>query len=300
MTLTLFRGMIPRDLNDVSSISSLESLDTETFANLVTEVVSHLSRRTTDDTGSTQSKTPYYTQFCNLARRRANEPAVVSALSAMISQPVNSEDDLHRVLGVLHLVVCELPEDQILPYREVLVAVSDADADGDSSRGVRSLTGFVSLQTKDLIRFVDNRNEAWVPAHKADRMGTRSLRERVHTAREMRPHVPGLLAWLQDGMWPPYRSCAEQLARFPQITIMPIQKVLKESRGDGQWINNLLRFVRGHVPVGRSWEAVYPQVRALVDAPRGDEDEWETAACAREWLAVLDRWRSSQEGLRCA
>ncbi|ETS74255.1 hypothetical protein PFICI_14121 [Pestalotiopsis fici W106-1] len=295
MPSALFDKTIPRDLNDISPIASLEALDTETFATLVTEVIPRLSRR--GGVGAAESKTPFYTKFLDIVQRRANEPAVVSAIAAIITQPVNSEDDLHRVLGALHLVVCELPEDQILPYRETLVAVSDPDAEG---RGDRLFTGWVSPQAKDLLRFVDRRDEAWVSEHKADYMGTRSLRERVRTAREMRPFVHDLLSWLQDGNWPPYKPCEEQLARFPQIAVMPIQKILKESRGDGGWINNLLRFVQDHVPVGRSWESIYPQVKALIDAPQGDEDEWETAECAQEWLDVLNRWRSSQEGLRCA
>lgn len=297
MASGLSNGVVPRDLNDTSSIPSLERLDSETFATLVTEVISRLSARTPEGVPESNSAAPFYAEFCSLVRKRANEPAIISAVSGIVSRPVQSGDDLYLVLGALCHVVCELPEDQILPYHQALVALSDTESGVISDRAHEA---FLVPQARDLLRFVDKRDEVWVPERKGDLMGLRSLQERVQTARDMRPYVHDLLRWLQDTNWPNYSACEEQLARFPEIAVRPIQKILKDHRGDGPWINNLLQFVQLRVPVGRSWEVMYPQVKALIDAPQGDEDECETADRAKEWLAVLNRWRSSQEGLRCA
>ncbi|KAK6069231.1 hypothetical protein SCUP515_09114 [Seiridium cupressi] len=297
MSSTSPRELIPKDLNDVSSITTIQNLDGIAFAGLVPLVLDIISAREPTAVSSGNFETPFCTKFTHLLRQRAREPVVVSTITSLLTQSPASEDDLRLVSVALWGVVSEISEDAMLSYRDALAYLSAADSDGCSDS---ECTDSLAQQVKGILRFMDNRADVWVPEHKGDCMATRSLKERVHTAREMRPHLVGLLGWLRDRNWPPCAGCEAQLARFPEITIMPIRKILIDHRGDGEWVNNLLLFVQDHVPVGRNWEAMYPQVKALVDCPTGDEEENETSNYAKDWIKALDTWRSTQEGLRCA
>ncbi|KAK7408389.1 hypothetical protein QQX98_009429 [Neonectria punicea] len=162
----------------------------------------------------------------------------------------------------------------------------DADATSPHYDGTASLR----QESKDLIRYLDNPEAVWVPSHKADCIGERSLQERVTTGEQMRPHIPGLLDWLADPNWPPFPGCRKQLARFPEETVEPIRRLFAKERGDGGWLLNVLEFVMECVPVGPLWEGLRAEVQAMADDPRGDEDDCELSDCARQWLAMLDAW----------
>lgn len=300
MSSTLPNGLLPDDLDVMSTSVAIECLDATEFAALVPKIFSAVSECSPVHESNNGRTRPSRTKIIHLTRQRAGEASVVSAISSILTRPLTSEDELDVALTALREVVCELPEDAMLRYRQALMALSAVDPDGSCS-GPRLAGSSLAAQARGAIRFMDQREDAWAPGYRDDHMAQRSLRERVHTAREMRPHVAGLLGWLRDTSWPLYTGCEAQLARFPEITMTPIRVILKQHRGDGKWINNLLRFVQDHVPVGRSWEAIYPAVNALlVIEPAGNEEACDTAGIAAGWIETLNRWRKSQEGLRCA
>lgn len=297
MALASQSKLIPGDPNDISSNAIWEYLDADEFASFIPVVLSSTTARSSSSIATANQKLLFGAKFSALVQRHATEPAVVSAISSILTRPLDSEDTSQLICTVLFAVIYQLPEDDILQYRGALTVLSKANTDASSDP---RYIGLLAQQARDILRFVETRDVAWAPEHRGDFMAERSLQERVDTARAMRPYVDDLLRWLRDRNWPPYTRCEAQLARFPEIAVMPIRRILIEHRGEGEWTNNLLQFVQNRVPVGRSWEAMYPQVKALLDKSKGDEANHGTPEYATNWIETLNRWRSSQEGLRCA
>lgn len=295
MASTASSELIPESLDDISSIAAIECLETAAFATLIPRAMRELSLP--DLPIFEGSDTPFGLRFSQLVRQRATDPAVVSAISLLLTQPLISEADVNVIHLIVFKVIHQLPYNEIFKYRQALMVLSKANSNASSDP---RYTGSLVSQAQTILRFIDNPEDVWVPNDEDDQMGKRTLKERVHTARDMRPHVDGLLRWLQDRNLPLYVECEAQLARFPEIAIMPIRKIFIDHRGGGEWANNLLHFVQDHVPVGRSWEAMYPQVEALLNYSKGNKAESKTAECAADWIWTLERWRGSQEGLRCA
>ncbi|KAF4469195.1 hypothetical protein FALBO_3893 [Fusarium albosuccineum] len=250
----------------------LASLDAEAFGARVPAIISTASHETFAEV--------------EIIRARATEAPTVAAVSNMITSPKKEQNDIYLVWTVLNEVIVDLPLEVLQLYRPALKTLSETAAPDTTASHYQGATGLIAEATF-LIRFIDDPNAVWVPETKGDRIGLRSLRERVKTADEMRPYVPDLLDWLADPNWPPFRECWAQLARFPEVTVGPIGELIKRVRGDGGWIVQLLYFVGECVPFAMQ-EELRPVVKSLVDESKGDEDEWEISEVAREWLGTLD------------
>lgn len=276
---------IPQDPNDAGSISAFEALDATSLAASIPRVL--------ESTRNWPYQSTFLVKFGDLIRWRAIEPAIVSTISSILSRPSNSNDDLRTLFSALDYL-SDLSEDQLIPYRPALVDLSNIDANGQSDR---RFTGYLALQSKDMIKFMDDRTAVWTPSHKGDGMAKRTLRERVHTAEQMRPHIEGLLGWLQDGNWPPYSSCEEQLARFPELAVEEINATIAKpkTREDGEWILNMLCFVEKSVPIGVLWEKLYPQIQDIIENPTKDAEESGLIEYAPGWIATVDEWRNKTQ-----
>lgn len=276
---------IPQDPNDAGSISAFEALDATSLAASIPRVLQSTQNWPYDST--------FLVKFRDLIRLRANEPPIVSAISSILRQPSNSNDDLRVLFSAVDYLV-DLSEEQLIPYRPAIVDLSDIDANGQSES---KFTGFIALQAQDMIKFMDDRTAVWTPSHKGDDMAKRTLSERVHTDEQMRPHIEGLLEWLQDCNWPPYSSCEEQLARFPELAVEGIKAIIAKlkNRDDGEWVLNMLCFVERYVPVGTLWEKLYPQVQDLIDNTTKDADESGLLEYAPGWIATVDEWRNKTQ-----
>ncbi|KAJ4329429.1 hypothetical protein N0V84_000063 [Fusarium piperis] len=266
---------------DSTELDLLAGLDEEAFGARVPAILSSASQAIFK---SHQRNPP----GIEAVRSRATEAPTVAAVSEIIKSPVKDQDDFYLAWTAMNEIVADLPLDELHHYCPILKTVAETAASDTTASNYRGATGLGS-EAASLIRFMDDPTAVWVPQTKSDHIAERSLQERVKTAEEMRPHVPGLLDWLADANWPPFRGCRAQLARFPEVTVGPIGRLMEKERGDGGWIVNLLDFVDECVPLSM-WEEIKPTVKTLVEEEaRGDEDEWEVSATARQWLEKLEK-----------
>jgi hypothetical protein len=175
-----------------------------------------------------------------------------------------------------------LPKECIEPYRDALVHLTK-----DPTEALPGTIGTISARSTEIVEFL-NATQAWVPRHKGDDMAYRSLDLLVHTADEMRPFVPGLLGWLQDQNWPPFRDCWFQLERFPELVVDPIREELRKG-DDGEWEASLMRFLRDVVPPERREEA-REEVERIVQRPTQNEIDSAVDEYANECLQAMDDW----------
>ncbi|KAF5007107.1 hypothetical protein FDECE_6538 [Fusarium decemcellulare] len=271
-----------RPETDTRGPDLLTSLDAEAFGARIPTIISTASH------GTFAERIPQerQTRGVEIIRARATEAPTVAAVSNMITSPKKEQKDIYLGWTVLNEVIVDLPLEVLQLYRPALKTLSETAAPDTTASHYQGATGLIAEATF-LIRFIDDPNAVWVPETKGDRIGLRSLRERVKTADKMRPYVPDLLDWLADPNWPPFRECRAQLARFPEVTVGPIGELIERVRGDGGWIVQLLNFVGECVP-STMQEELRPVVKSLVDESKGDEDEWEVSEVAREWLGILD------------
>ncbi|UPK89216.1 hypothetical protein LCI18_000151 [Fusarium solani-melongenae] len=268
------------DHGDTTDLDLLAGLDEETFGARVPAILSSASQAIF----KSHQRKP---SGIEAIRSRATEAPTVAAVSDTIKSPINDQDGFYLAWTALNEVVVDLPLKDLHHYRPALKAVSETIASDTTASHLGSATGLRS-EAASLIRFMDDPTAVWVPQTKGDHIAERSLQERVRTADEMRPHVPGLLDWLADANWPPFRGCRAQLARFPEVTVGPIGQLIEKERGDGGWIASLLDFVDECVPLSM-WEELKPTVKALVEEAKGDEDDWEVSDLARQWLEKLEK-----------
>lgn len=216
--------------------------------------------------------------------RRAADPSVVCSISSTLSKPISSKFDFFVVCAALDDIVSHLPLAVLELYRPALATLASADsAPSPEGVSVPCLAG----RARDAIKFIDSPHLAWVPQHKHDCMGNRSLSERVHTAEQMEPHVDQLLGWLADPNWPPYVGCQKQLARFPELTIDAIKEAILNNRNDPEWLLHILEFVEEYVPVGMLWERIDPELRQLANSEVEDEEDVELPEAAQRMLRLL-------------
>ncbi|KAH7170157.1 hypothetical protein EDB81DRAFT_774583 [Dactylonectria macrodidyma] len=269
-------------------MDNLATLDASAFAARVPAILS-AARRWTFKERARDGPFP----DIEILQSRATEPQTIAAIEATMKSSLTDEDAFYVSWTAFHEVIFELSTEAMRLYRPTLESLSALEP-SDAGTTVSYYVAATNLrQGKDLVRYLDDPEAVWVPKTKFDRVGELSLQQRVTTADQMRPHVPDLLGWLADSNWPPFSGCRAQLARFPEITPEPIRALMEEQRGDGGWLQHLLEFVEDCVPVGPLWEGLRPVVQAMVDEPKGDEDEWELSDIARRWLAALDAWKGS-------
>ncbi|RSL44858.1 hypothetical protein CEP53_011025 [Fusarium sp. AF-6] len=266
--------------SDTTDLDLLADLDEEAFGARVPAIL------------SSASQAIFKSHQCKPAgistiRSRATEAPTVAAVSDMIKSPIKDQHDFYLAWTALNEIVVDLPLEDLEHYRPALKAVAETPVSDTTASHYQGATNLCS-EAASLIRFMDDPTAVWVPQTKSDHIAERTLQERVKTAEEMRPHVPGLLNWLADANWPLFRGCRTQLARFPEVTVGPIGKLIEKERGDGGWIVSLLEFVDECMPVS-IWEELKPTVGALVEEAKGDEDEWEVSDLARRWLEKLER-----------
>jgi hypothetical protein len=121
------------------------------------------------------------------------------------------------------------------------------------------------------------------PKHKQDLAAIDELQ--AASIEDLRPHIPALLAWLQDMNWPVARPIAEILARCGVDLIEPVRSVLRSS--DDVWkywlLSDLLTQVEGAVRV-----ALTDEVLRLVNEPTPGEAAEEVDRAARDVLFLIN------------
>ncbi|KAJ2983414.1 hypothetical protein NQ176_g701 [Zarea fungicola] len=229
-------------------------------------------------------------QLTQLVRDRATEAPVVDAITLILSKPVTSAASF-RTAWTAVSILTELPLDVLPLYRKALVNLSEMDIESQPPGIGLSM---LRSQGSDILRFLDNPDQAWTPQHKGDWMAERSLTERVDSAEAMRPHLNGLLSWLCDVNWPPFSGCRKQLARFPEVAVPAIRELLATETDDLEWLTRMIEFVHDEVPVGELWDTMRAEVEAKVDRDATDEDVKELSEVAETWLRVLDKSKGKQ------
>lgn len=225
--------------------------------------------------------------------RRAADPSVVSSVSSTLSKPIKTKSDFFVVCAALDDIVSHLPLATLGLYRPALETLASADS-APSPEGVSVPS--LAARARDAIRFIDNPDLVWAPQHKLDYMAFRSLSERVHTAEQMEPYVDELLGWLADPNWPPYLACQKQLARFPELTIGPIQETILKEGNDPEWLLHILEFVEEYVPVGTLWKRIEPQLIQLANSEIEDEEGIELPEAAQRMLRLLKETGEADAG----
>lgn len=273
-------SLIPEDHTNTSTIPAIESLEPDAFASLIPSLLA--LRPSSPRSNHTESS------FVDLAQdivlRRAGEAATAAGLIKYLQPPFEDQDAVDDANSIVDIIM-KLSFDDMQLYRPAMetIATSDRVAAGHLERHI-----FLEDDAKSIMRFANDRNAIWVHTYKFDVMAARTLRERIKTPEQLQPLVPDLLDWLADINWPPFKACCDALALFPEVTVMPIRNLLSSKRGDGGWLSYVLRYITHCMPVGELWEEFRPQVQALVDDAKGDEEEWELADDACEWVKMLD------------
>ncbi|KAJ7802184.1 hypothetical protein B0H14DRAFT_3488695 [Mycena olivaceomarginata] len=173
-------------------------------------------------------------------------------------------------------VIGSLPKECIEPYHDALVHLTK-----DPTEALPGTIGTISARSTEIVEFLN---------------ATQALDLLVHTADEMRRFVPGLLGWLQDQNWPPFRDCWFQLERFPELVVDPIREELRKG-DDGEWEASLMRFLRDVVPPERREEA-REEVERIVQRPTQNEIDSAVDEYANECLQAMDDWLERRKRLR--
>ncbi|KAJ7021680.1 hypothetical protein C8F04DRAFT_1107647 [Mycena alexandri] len=206
-----------------------------------------------------------------------DDPLVSFFISTLDSPALTRESDTLRLLLLVD-ILSALPKDRLEPYRNALTRLSTRPTAAEA-------TDKIVQRSKDLIAILDG--VQWVPRFKFDDIAFRSLAS-VQTAEEMRPHVSGLLEWLQDTNWPPFPGCWEQLARFPEVALEPICEVLQRG-DDGAWTCQLLDFLKDCMP-GELRERARVHVERIMQQPTQDEIDNDCVEGAEDCLKAMDDW----------
>ncbi|KAJ7485747.1 hypothetical protein FB451DRAFT_1230933 [Mycena latifolia] len=211
----------------------LDSGDTDALATFISQLP------------TSSSSYNYYYSVAELlvSRLTARAPSLdnplVSALLSVLAAPALTlgAADLKRLIS--YSILADLPKDHLEPYRDTLTRLATQPTKAEAAL-------YVSERSADILEFLEA-SEAWVPRTKSDDMAIRSLDLLVQTPEEIRPFVPGLLDWMQDGNWPPWGGCRAQLSRFPEVAMDPIREVLGKGE-DGEWEGHLLSFLLDCMP----------------------------------------------------
>ncbi|KAK7046962.1 hypothetical protein R3P38DRAFT_93106 [Favolaschia claudopus] len=209
-----------------------------------------------------------------------NPPSLEDPLISEIHSILADSHDSMLQYILLHQILGFLPREHLEVYRDALIHLSRCHSQSDGEQ-----TAAIFSRGSELLRFLDA-TQAWVPAHKADDLAIRSLEILVHTADDMRPHVVGLLEWLQDPNWPPYDGCWRQLKRFPELTIDPIRDELRKGE-DGWWELSLLTFLHRAAPPPMIDKA-RGEIERIAQCPTQEEIDNDLVELAHECLQQMD------------
>ncbi|RBA20087.1 hypothetical protein FPRO05_08533 [Fusarium proliferatum] len=272
--------------------AQLTTLDEKAFAEKVPTML-WSDRETLFEDGS---------EDIDIIRSRASEPATVEAVSSVLTSPIEDEDyDTLRVhQKALYSVLLKLSFEMLQPYRPALAGLAAFDISGFSHRSSHYAQTSILIQNAGLLeRFAADSKAVWVTKDKFDMVSYRTLTERVHTAAEMKPHMPELFDWLVDANNPPFTPCRDQLARFPETAAVVAADALAKANEekDTEYQHFLIDFVYDRVPVGESWIPMREHVQALVKQLEGstDEDDEDLVGEANDWLTRLEKWESLRE-----
>ncbi|KAH6884575.1 hypothetical protein B0T10DRAFT_493425 [Thelonectria olida] len=282
-------SLIPEDHNDMSTIPAIKALDATEFGKLVPSLLKSVNTWLIRGHYTTS---PFNEAARDVILSRATEPPTVTLLSEYLRPPFKDKDAGYRGNIVMYNFVTKLPLEGMEMYRSALERLASSDHVVDEAA---KDFAFLKPNAAEALRFLNNPELIWVHTRKGDAMAARTLKERLDTPEKLRPLVPELLAWLADMNWPPHGACWAALAKFPEVTAGPIKELLEKERGDGGWLASVIEFVRDAVPLGELWEELRPQVQAIADKPTGDEDDWELADTASQWLKELDEWKGKQK-----
>ncbi|KAJ7657247.1 hypothetical protein DFH06DRAFT_1297919 [Mycena polygramma] len=267
---------LPKSVTDYTAVSRLSALSVPEFASVTPPLLPWMHWRSND--GRSLIRTDLINLF--VSRLTASPPLpddpLVSVVLSTLASPATtaeSADPKHTLLWIL----AELPKDKIAPYRAALVRLANSPSEAEND---------LPHLSADLLEFLDT-SVARVPRSKGDHLAIRTL-ALLDTADEMRPHVDGLLEWLQDRNWPPFAGCWEQLARFPALTIEPIREVLRQGN-DGEWSAHLLAFMSREMPAELMQQARV-ELERIVQRPTQDEIDSECPEEAGECLRAIDDW----------
>ncbi|KAJ7802198.1 hypothetical protein B0H14DRAFT_2528595 [Mycena olivaceomarginata] len=271
--------------SDPSELARLSALD---FAAVVPSILLSIDWRQSNVDWSVQNELVDLLVSRLTAAPPSLKDPLVSAVHAILAAPATEAAELKFPL--VRRVIGSLPKECIEPYRDALVHLTK-----DPTEALPGTIGTISERSTEIVEFL-NATQAWVPRHKGDDMAYRGLDLLVHTADEMRPFVPGLLGWLQDQNWPPFRDCWFQLERFPELVVDPIREELRQG-DDGEWEASLMRFLRDVVPPERREEA-REEVERIVQRPTQNEIDSAVDEYANECLQAMDDWLERRKRLR--
>jgi hypothetical protein len=233
-------------------------------------------------------------QLICILRERAAEQEIADTTSniLIISNPLTTPAHVSAARVIIWSILSELPSDVLhTHYQRALTDFATPQSVGSRADTVDAPQQPQAPHLRDtallLARFASSSFEIWTPTSKYDTAAIRSLNERVKSPTEMTAYVPELLAWLADQNWPIYNGCVKQLARFPEVCVEPIRKLIERERGDGAWIANVLRFTQEQVPI-EQWTSLEYVLRVLKTEPKGDETDCEVEIVAEDMLAKLD------------
>ncbi|KAJ6595521.1 hypothetical protein DFH09DRAFT_1305332 [Mycena vulgaris] len=204
----------------------------------------------------------------------------VLAMDSVLSTPALTPDAAYLKQRISYSVLADLPKERLEPYRDAFTRLATRPTEAEAAAGI-------SERSAEILEFLDA-SQAWVPRSKSDDMAIRSLDLLVQSAEEMRPFVPGLLEWLQDNNWPPWRGCRAQLARFPEVAMDPIREVLRKGE-DGEWEGHLLCFLEECMPK-HVRERARVEVERIAQRPTPTEIENDAAESANNLLMDMDHW----------
>ncbi|KAJ7512985.1 hypothetical protein B0H11DRAFT_1948288 [Mycena galericulata] len=261
-------------LTDIPDVSKLSALSPAEFAAIATSLLPWIDWRIQ----------PYRDWIADplkdlLVCRLTTSPGsqdnpLVFSLFSFLDTPLTTPKAAGFKRPLLHQILGSLPKDRIEPYRAALVCLATSPTEVEKNLSERSAA---------LLEFLDA-SQAWVPCTKHDDLGIRML-ELVETA-EMQPLIPGMLEWLQDRNWPPFRGCWTQLARFPELAIDSIREVLRTG-DDGCWKEALLNFLESEMPV-KMRERGRVEVERIAQQPTQDEIENDAWEAANDCLKAMD------------
>ncbi|KAK6353464.1 hypothetical protein TWF696_005428 [Orbilia brochopaga] len=215
--------MSSQEISPDVDLDTLNALPATTFAAQVHPLLSSLAARIF----ALPARSPVrpYPEVVAITAR-ATEPQTVAAIAAVLTPPY-ADRTAHNIAWLAFDEILEnLPLLTLERYRETLSRLSTLEPPANTVAGTNSDTGhcWVAASATALLHFMDDPTAVWVPKSKSDSLAIRSLSERVTTSAEMQPHIPGLLEWLGDANWPPYTSCRQQLARFPEVAVGPARR----------------------------------------------------------------------------
>ncbi|KAK6338525.1 hypothetical protein TWF730_002588 [Orbilia blumenaviensis] len=229
---------------------------------------------------------------------RASEQPTVAALALILQSTLENKDSFYKASLSFWFILSDMPLYDLEIYRPILEDMAAKAGLPMTSTGQEYSAAWVSLRNgaKGLLRLMNDHTAVWTPKSKYDDMAIRSLRERVTSAEEMQPHVRGLLAWLADGNWPNWTSCAEQLARFPEATIGPICELIRTEREDIEWVYMVLAFVARYLPAGLYWAELRSSIEQLREDMKGNPSyDGEMDEDMRNIFDKHDAWLSEHQ-----